>query len=90
MNATKWAKSIEAELVSRSVEQGGAWIAVRSGAFSSTIEYRRFASPCRVPDCLQDFCLPVLSRYRVGYKGKLVNFTLAAIIREQNRGIGCS
>jgi hypothetical protein len=82
-----WDK-IKAELVKRSATLGGAWIALRM-PFSNEVEYIRYASPSRIPDSLYDLCRPLGEEPPVGYKGKLVGFTKAAIIREQNRATGC-
>lgn len=64
-----------------SKKYGGAWTFTIL-PFTHTTTFYKFQSPSKVPDEFYDH-----SRNRIGYKGKLISFTPAAIIREQNRGI---
>lgn len=66
---------------------GGAWVAVNK-VFSREYDFRRFASPSRVPDHLMNSADPFYEP-QIGWKGKLVGFTKGAQIREQNRACGC-
>lgn len=50
--------------------------------FSHTTQFVAFASPSRVPDQYVD----LMPRNRLGYKGRLVDFSPAAIVRAQIRG----
>ena len=74
------------ELIKLSLEYGGAR-AIVPIAFSDEVKFKRYASPRKVQDSLIDLCWQF--DRKIGYKGKLVDFTKAAIGREQNRGWGC-
>jgi hypothetical protein len=65
-------------------QDGQAWV-YSVTPFSHEVTFRCFASPSRVPDHYYDLMAP---NRLMGYRGKLVTFTKAAIIREQNRGLG--
>lgn len=80
-------EDVKTELVQRS-KAGGAWVAVRR-VFSTEWEFRCYQSPCRVPDSMIERCSPWIADAVIGYKGRLVPFTRAARIREQNRAMGC-
>jgi len=76
----------DAEMQDRLIElsntEGGAWVADVM-PFSKLVRFKKFQSPSRVPDFYHD-----LTGNTIAYKGRLVGFTKAAQIREQNRGIG--
>jgi len=73
---------LEARLITLSQEYGGAWVFVIR-PFSHSVQFIRFENPSRVPDRYHD-----LTQNTIAYKGELRGFTRAAIIREQNRGLG--
>lgn len=79
------AENMRVRLVELS-RDGRAW-AYSVVPFSHDVTFAPFASPCRVPDGYREEM--VLTDHKIAYNGKLVNFTKAAIVREQNRGIGC-
>lgn len=67
-------------------DHGGAWV-VDIPPFSQVgddVHYIQFKSPSNVPDSWKD-----LTKNRIAYQGKIIPFTKAAQIREQNRGMGC-
>ena len=61
---------------------GGAWVYTIL-PFSHTTNFSQYKNPSSVPDYYKD-----LSRNRIGWKGQVIEFTKAAQIREQNRGLG--
>ncbi|MFA5385552.1 MAG: hypothetical protein WC364_13030 [Eubacteriales bacterium] len=78
-------KEVETRMCNLSIEHGGAWIACAL-PFSQPgdeVNFIRYSSPCKVPDEHYD-----RTHNRIAYKGQIVGFTSAAIIREQNRGMG--
>ena len=81
-------QEVLAVLKQRSVH-GGAWVASVL-PFSDTVHLYCFANPSSVPDFFADtgMCFGSGS-VRVAYKGKIRGLTQAALIREQNRGLGC-
>lgn len=76
-------------LVRLSAERGGAWVAVPMPFMQpgDAVEFRQFRSPSKVPDRYIQSCNP-FHKPLIGYRGRLVDFTEAAKIREQNRGFG--
>ena len=79
-------EQVHQELV-RLSNGGGAWVA-ENEVFSSEYNFRRYTSPSRVPDYLMESPDPFYTP-RIGWKGRLVDWTSAAKIREQNRACGC-
>ena len=73
---------LDSQLASLSQQHGGAWIALVK-PFTHEVQFIQFQNPSNVPDHYHD-----LTQNTIAYKGKLRGFTKAAIIREQNRGIG--
>lgn len=73
---------LESRLVSLSLKYGGAWVFVLQH-FGHSATFVRYDNPSSVPDHYHD-----LTQNLMAYKGKLRGFTKAAIIREQNRGLG--
>lgn len=74
-------------LMTRSIS-GGAWVA-SAVPFSPLVKLYRFESPSRVPDHFYDLATRSFGGKPVmGWKGSLRGFTEAAIIRDQNRGLG--
>ena len=67
-------------LKSISKEKGGAWI-FEIVPFSHDTYFIHFENPSSVPDYFIDS-----TKNRIGYNGKIVPFSKAAQIREQNRG----
>ena len=67
-----------------SLEHGGAWIysIMPFQRESEPTKFLRFDSPSKVPDTY----IGSSKKDVIGYKGKLVPFSKAAQIREQNRG----
>ena len=90
---TKWdmshvtADQIKAELARRSLG-GGAWVAVRE-IFGPGVSLLCFKSPSRIPDCYCDLGNIDYKGTPIGWKGTIRGMTPAAIIRDQNRGLGC-
>lgn len=82
-------EQIYATLAERS-KDGKAWVAAIApfARSSDDITYYSFASPSRVPDHHIESGT-VGYKPMIGWKGKVHGFTNAAMIREQNRGIGC-
>jgi hypothetical protein len=66
-----------------SVKYGGAWVHSII-PFTHTTYFYQFANPSSVPDEYHDH-----THNRMAYKGIIREFTHGAIIREQNRGLGC-
>jgi len=73
---------LEARLIALSQDHGGAWVFVIK-PFSHVVQFVRFDNPSQVPDHYHD-----LTGNTIAYKGKLRGFTRAAVVREQNRGLG--
>lgn len=84
--AVRSGETLRALLVSLSREHGGAW-AYFVLPFSNCVIFQRFAYPSVVPDRLRDGM--GMSGWRMGYRGQLVPFTPAAVVREQQRGQRC-
>jgi len=66
-------------LKSFSIKYGGAWVP-SIVPFTHTTEFYKYQSPSKVPDYMFD-----IARNRIGWKGKIVEFTEAAQIREEQR-----
>jgi hypothetical protein len=73
---------VKAKLVELS-KNGSAWIATQG---FGEVSFKEFSSPCKIPDYYID--LTWKFDRKIGYKGKLIDFAKAAVIREQNRGMG--
>lgn len=78
--------AIDAKLIELSMS-GGAWVASFPG-FGREAVLLRFSVPSRVPDHYQQSPNPFYEP-RIAFRGKLCGFSKAAVIREQNRAIGC-
>jgi hypothetical protein len=78
---------IDSLLAEKSLVHGGAWCWCKQ-PFAPTISFLRYATPSRVPDRLLD-CWNGGLEVRIGWKGKVIQFSNAAKIREQNRGLTC-
>ena len=76
-------KALVARLIELSKTRGGAWT-FSVLPFSHTVTFHGAASPSRLPDWLVD-----LSGKRVAYKSKMTTFSRSALLREQNRALGC-
>ena len=84
---TERIETVKAELIRRSL-QGGAWVFVPE-PFSPEIQdkdFKQYRSPSAIPDNVIDISWPRTEDARIGWQGKLVPFSTAARIREQNRG----
>lgn len=73
-------KEITNILKELSIKYGGAWVYFVL-PFSHTVHFLKFQSPSKVPDSYIE-----TTHNRIAYKGKIVPFSEAAQIREQNRG----
>ena len=76
---------MEKRLVTLSKQYPGAWVASRV-PFSDVVRFFQFQSPSKVPDGFMDSHDPFYDS-KIGYEGKLIPFSKAAKLREQNRGI---
>lgn len=70
-------------LIELSINKGKAWT-FSIVPFSHNVNYYQFKNPSSVPDDFIDSHTMIDSN--ISFKGKLVGFTKAAIIREQQRG----
>ena len=52
------------------------------------VEIKSYQSPSAIPDSVIDLAFGDPKHNAVAYKGQLQGFTKAAIVREQNRGLG--
>ena len=75
--------NLDRELKRRSKLHGGAWI-YSVLPFTHDVKYRQFPCPSAVPDQYYD-----TADNKIGWRGRIIPFTKAAQIREQNRGITC-
>jgi hypothetical protein len=78
---------VYANLLRLSLE-GGAW-AFSILPFSGTVSFYRYDSPSKVPDWFYDSMRT--NEYpngAIGWRGGIVPFTKAAVIRDQQRGYG--
>lgn len=72
-----------------SLQEGGAWV-IYHRPFHQDFELHQYKSPSSVPDFYIDIgFIHDLKHVPIGYKGKIVNFSKTALIREQNRALGC-
>jgi hypothetical protein len=82
----------ESEVKSNLVEfskLGGAWV-ISILPFSRTVSFRKYKNPSSVPDYMRSLSrVGPVGDHLMAWKGVLRDFTKAAIIREQNRGLGC-
>lgn len=62
-------------------QDGQAWV-YSVEPFSHQVAFASFKSPSHVPDQYYDL---MASDRRIGYKGKLVPFSNATVVREQNK-----
>lgn len=67
-------------------QYGGAWIASIM-PFSHEVHFLMFDSPSKIPDIYIHSNNPFYDP-QIAYRGKLIDFSRATKIREQNRGIG--
>ena len=81
--------TLNKRLVELSKQHGGAWV-FSIMPFSHETRFYQYKSPSKVPDHFYDLTrgIGAYPEGRIGYKGKMVGFTKAAIIREQQRGWG--
>ena len=63
---------------------GGAWVyaVLPFSKPGDNVTFYQFQNPSRVPDYFMD-----LTHDRIGFGGKIVQFTKTAKVREQNRGV---
>ena len=80
IKTVKTSKEITDTLKNFSIKYGGAWVYFVL-PFTHTVHFLKFQSPSKVPDSYIE-----TTYNRIGYKGKIVPFSGAAQIREQNRG----
>ena len=80
IRTVKTSNEITDTLKKLSIKDGGAW-AYFVLPFTHTVHFLQFQSPSKVPDHFIE-----TTQNRIGYKGKIVSFSEAAQIREQNRG----
>lgn len=75
-----------------STTRGGAWVFIVPpfARPDDKIKFRRFASPARVPDRFIDLSRFFAEDAVIGWKGRIVPFTPAAVVRERNRGVSDS
>ena len=76
-------EQIEKEIVLLSLKHGGAWI-YSVKPFTDKVTYTQYKFPSVVPDRCYD-----MADNKIGWKGRVIPFTSAARIREQNRGVSC-
>jgi len=77
-------KQINDRLIELSNKQGKAWV-FSVMPFSHTINYYQYPNPSSVPDSFLDTHAIGIDE-TIANKGRLVGFTKAAIIRDQQRG----
>lgn len=83
--------AITKKLIELSALYGGAWTATQTKVFSNEVELVMFKNISSIPDRYADMNIltPKGHRPPVAFNGKIEDFTPAAIIREQNRGLTC-
>lgn len=77
---------MERRLIAISKKYPGAWVPSII-PFSTEVHFLQFRSPSKIPDRYMDSHIPGVE-IKIGYEGKLVPFSKAAKLREQNRGVG--
>jgi len=72
-----------------SLKEGGAW-SFSITPFSHEVVFVRAGVPSGIPDQYLEFTRGCgeYPRGRIGHKGKIIGFSEAVWIREQNRGVG--
>ena len=71
-----------------SLTEGGAW-GWYILPFSHTVRFYKYQSPSKVPFADMDFMRTIdHEKGAIGWKGQIVPFTLAQIVRDQQRGYG--
>ena len=82
------AQHIYALLKQYSATEGGAW-GWHILPFSHTCRFFKYASPSRVPFDMMDWMRTnEYPQGAIGYKGQIVAFSKAQVIRDQQRGYG--
>jgi len=79
-------RDLEAHQLALSNRHGGAWVGDIM-PYSMEVHFFMYASPSKVPDSFIESGNPFYDP-KIAYKGRLYDFTKAAKIREQNRGVG--
>ena len=76
-------EQIENQIALLSIKHKGAWV-YSVKPFTHEVAYTQYKFPSAVPDSCYDS-----ADGKIGWKGRVIPFTQAARIREQNRGISC-